>query len=434
MQAIQQRSWHDGGQEPGGAAEDGAEDALQALIAPPTRPLLAQALRLWRLRGVPPYRQALDLLRLGWLRRQMSLQEYFSRLPPEYDAARRDPPIGDFVGENGSGLWINRALRAGVPEATLALLQDKLATAAALAGLGLATPPVRAVFRSDGGPIPPGPAALRDTAALAAFLRAAAAEGLFGKPAAEDMSLGVVALTGHDPAGDMLLRRGGPAIAVAALAARIAAAHPEGYLLQGLLRQAPEAAAICGDAIGALRVVCLRDGGPPRIAYAAWKIPAPRAATDHPDLPGALIADIAPESGRILRLQAGFGLDATLTDGAARFGRPLVGRHVPNWPEVADVALRAMAIAPQAVVIGWDIALGPDGPVVLEGNWRPSHTIYQAASGRGALGHEIAALARRHGAAARARGLVAGRRGGRSAGWIGRLLRSAVTAPPLGWE
>jgi hypothetical protein len=411
-------------------------DPLQGLIQPGLEAgspsLAAEALRLWRLRGVPPHRQAADVLRLVWLRRQMTLREYFSRLPPEYDARRRDPPVEEFVGEQGSGLWINRALRAGVPEATLALLQDKLATAAALRAIGLAAPRTRAVFRSDGGPVPGDAVALRDAAALAAFLRAAAGEGLFGKPMAEDMSLGVVALTGHDAATGSLLRLGRPPVAASALAARIAEAHPRGYLLQDMLRQAPAVEAICGRAVGTLRVVCLREpGGAPRIAYAAWKIPAPDAATDHPDLPGALIADIDPGSGRIRRLQQGFGLDATLTDGAARYGRPLAGAETPGWAAAAEASLRAMAIAPEAMVIGWDVALCAEGPVLVEGNWRPSHTAYQAASGRGALGHEIAAAARRRGAEARALSLAAPRRGGRPGGGLRRWL---APEPPLGWD
>lgn len=409
-------------------------DPLQSRISASPRGFLRNVWRLWRLRGVPPTRQLVDIATLVLMRKQMELGEYFLNFPPEYRHGQGDRRIADFVGENGSGLWINRALWSDLPPETLTLLQDKLATAEALTRLGLAVPETLALHRAEGEPPPCGAPLLRDAAAIAAFLRDPRAYPLFGKPAAEDMSIGVVSLSAFDPAADAVVTLDGRRVPVPELAGRIAASHSGGYLFQRRLRQSPEVASICGEGVGALRIVCVRDGGPPAIAYAAWKIPAPAAATDHPDLPGAMIADVDPATGALRRLQRGAGFEACLVDGAERGGRPLLGMILPGWPAAAAAAQKAMEIAPQARAIGWDVALGVSGPVILEGNWRPSHVSYQAASGRGALTLPLADLSSRRGTA------LGGRPPASRTGRPTPLRRLAATIrglgrrPPMGWS
>ena len=39
-----------------------------------------------------------------------------------------------------------------------------------------------------------------------------------------------------------------------------------------------------------------------------------------------------------------------------------------NWPAIRDLALKAHRSFKHRVVVGWDIALTPDGPMMLEGN------------------------------------------------------------------
>ncbi|MGH6892128.1 MAG: sugar-transfer associated ATP-grasp domain-containing protein, partial [Dongiaceae bacterium] len=44
---------------------------------------------------------------------------------------------------------------------------------------------------------------------------------------------------------------------------------------------------------------------------------------------------------------------------------------VPNWQEIKSVALAAHNACPDRLLVGWDIALTPDGAVLLEGNAYP---------------------------------------------------------------
>jgi len=52
-------------------------------------------------------------------------------------------------------------------------------------------------------------------------------------------------------------------------------------------------------------------------------------------------------------------------------------RHVSNWPAVTDLARRAHRAFIDRTVIGWDIALTPDGPMLIEGNAYPDTEFLQ---------------------------------------------------------
>ena len=49
-------------------------------------------------------------------------------------------------------------------------------------------------------------------------------------------------------------------------------------------------------------------------------------------------------------------------------GAAVTGRVIENWPAVAALAVRAHQVFNGRMIIGWDLALAPDGPVVIEGN------------------------------------------------------------------
>ena len=49
-------------------------------------------------------------------------------------------------------------------------------------------------------------------------------------------------------------------------------------------------------------------------------------------------------------------------------GAAVTGRIVPCWPELAALAVKAHRLVPERVIIGWDMAIAPDGPSLLEGN------------------------------------------------------------------
>ncbi|MBL8711249.1 MAG: hypothetical protein JNL25_18785 [Rhodospirillaceae bacterium] len=68
-----------------------------------------------------------------------------------------------------------------------------------------------------------------------------------------------------------------------------------------------------------------------------------------------------------------------------RTGVPIAGFQVPFWPEVKELATTAHEKIADRIVVGWDIAVLPDGPCLVEGNGRTSVDLVQRAR-RGPLG------------------------------------------------
>lgn len=59
-------------------------------------------------------------------------------------------------------------------------------------------------------------------------------------------------------------------------------------------------------------------------------------------------------------------------------GSVICGVRIPFFAETCEIALEAMRKLPTAIHVGWDVAVGADGPVIVEGNasW-PNLTMMQ---------------------------------------------------------
>ncbi len=51
-------------------------------------------------------------------------------------------------------------------------------------------------------------------------------------------------------------------------------------------------------------------------------------------------------------------------DSGVRF----TGKRLPYWDRILEVCSRAAPITPKVRSVGWDVALTPSGPVIIEGN------------------------------------------------------------------
>ena len=47
---------------------------------------------------------------------------------------------------------------------------------------------------------------------------------------------------------------------------------------------------------------------------------------------------------------------------------PFLGREIPFYREAAGLAMSAHRLFPSLRTVGWDVAVTPDGPVLIEGN------------------------------------------------------------------
>jgi hypothetical protein len=56
---------------------------------------------------------------------------------------------------------------------------------------------------------------------------------------------------------------------------------------------------------------------------------------------------------------------------------PIEGTRLPSWDETKALAIKAHTVFPDRLVIGWDIAIAEDGPIVIEGNRGPDVDLMQ---------------------------------------------------------
>ena len=77
-------------------------------------------------------------------------------------------------------------------------------------------------------------------------------------------------------------------------------------------------------------------------------------------------------------------------------GGRIAGRLVPQWEEMKRLAKHAHRAFGERIVIGWDIAPTPDGPIVVEGNSGPDFDLMQRAARRGFASSRLADLLAYH--------------------------------------
>jgi putative polysaccharide biosynthesis protein len=285
----------------------------------------------------------------------------------------------EFVGRTGS--WkINDRLNPAKLTESRVFVADKVMYTALLRQLGLPTTETQGVASRtrNFGNIP----ALRDPAALQAFLCNQAQFPLFGKPCEGRGSVGSTMLTGIED-GQIVMGNGAHAD-LAAFCAEVFADYPEGFIFQTALTQHKVLADVAGSAIGTMRVVTVRESDTPRVLYTVWKIPSPDAMSDNFWQSGSMIAQV-DANGQVGACKVGTGLAARYIETHPVSGARFDAVQVPHWGAVQKVASQAHALFPEFGVIGWDMAVTPDGPVIIEANDNPYHALWQLPEGRGIL-------------------------------------------------
>jgi hypothetical protein len=162
-----------------------------------------------------------------------------------------------------------------------------------------------------------------------------------------------------------------------------------GWLVQPRLRCHPALAEIMGPrGLGTVRAVTCMDRGKPRLLLGVLRITVGDNVTDnfHHGSTGNLVAPIDIGTGAL-----GTARGSTRKDWPAmaafschpETGHPIEGFRVPQWAEIVALALKSQQSLPALKSTGWDIAVSPEGPVLVETNALYSLDILQVAHRRG---------------------------------------------------
>jgi hypothetical protein len=315
-------------------------------------------------------------------RRGLLLSEYlgFGLQDQSRDAART------YLGAYGAArlaLDINRwSNRRG-------LVGDKLLLDAVLRGSGLAVPDLVGVF---GRPAPPGVRQIGRIEGLRALFSDPGAMPVFGKPAQAQASQDAIAATGYDAARDSITMIDGRQVGLGRILDRLQARHRgTGFLFQRFIEQHPDITAAVGPAVATVRLVTLFHEGSVHILIAGWKVPRAGALADTPQR-GALAARVDPQTGAAGPIYTVLGPGGRTVTHHPDTGALLDGRQLPHWTQIINKTRRAAGLVHQLPLIGWDIAIGTQGPVFVEANTSMSLDAFQALNGHGILAGEAGRL------------------------------------------
>lgn len=253
------------------------------------------------------------------------------------------------------------------PEPYRKASQHKVLEKGVLTLQGLPTPRFVGYFHAERGRDADG-RALGDAVQLQALLAAHAGQRLCFKPVEGYGGFGFRAL-------DVL--PGGTAVrhpfaerpqATEALAAELLSS-PDGWLIEQHQVQHPTLAALNPSSLNTLRLWVLDRGDGPRVTHALLRVGRAGSQVDNTSQGGVvLLVDVATGV-----TQAGPDVHHPESWVAEHpdSGAQLAGVALPHWPEVLDLAQHALCAFPHMRFAGLDVALAPEGPVLIEVNVQP---------------------------------------------------------------
>jgi hypothetical protein len=132
-------------------------------------------------------------------------------------------------------------------------------------------------------------------------------------------------------------------------------------------------------ALSTVRVLtCLNEAGEPELIGAAMRMAIGGNRVVDNLHAGGIAASVDLATGT-LGPASDLGADSRLgwMDSHPDGGAPITGTRLPMWDEVCQFALSTHKAFGDRLLVGWDIAITPDGPVLVEGNGSPDLDIMQ---------------------------------------------------------
>lgn len=152
--------------------------------------------------------------------------------------------------------------------------------------------------------------------------------------------------------------------------------------LEELVIQHPDMSAICPSSVNTMRIITFNDHGKSEILWMGLRIGNGVNAIDNFHAAGT-VSSIDMDTGKLVG-------NAINKDNIEFSHHPLTGMQydgfqIPYFQEAKELVLRAALESDKILVVGWDVAISENGPVIIEGNRRPGFDIVQVLDGRGRM-------------------------------------------------
>jgi len=151
------------------------------------------------------------------------------------------------------------------------------------------------------------------------------------------------------------------------------------YILMPRLYNHPDIMQFTSGALATLRVVtCYTPGKSVVTIFSVLRMPVGSMEVDNFNAGG--IAALIDKNGRLC-LAAAMNINLGLFNLHPNTGATIQGAQLPFYKEACALCSTAHKVFPNISIIGWDIAITPDGPVILEANNNPGIETAQGAGG-----------------------------------------------------
>jgi hypothetical protein len=135
-------------------------------------------------------------------------------------------------------------------------------------------------------------------------------------------------------------------------------------LVEQLIVQHPDLAAVCPGTVNTTRVTAFFDGERTHILAIAQKF-GRGAVSDQMTFGG--FYTMLDDEGRAIG--PGYDSHGHVHERHPDSGFEIASFRLPMMAEVRAFVDRVARVVPQVQYVGWDIVVGPEGPVLVEGNW-----------------------------------------------------------------
>jgi len=139
--------------------------------------------------------------------------------------------------------------------------------------------------------------------------------------------------------------------------------HAESLLLQKRLHNHPDLRRLSNEYLVTIRMVTYMDSDTPHFLGALLRLPYDEITISN----HGWILPLDAETGRILSTPI-LPLLPEIKEKYIKAGELSIGNVIPFWKESKKLVLKTHRLLPEYFSLGWDVAIGEDGPFILEAN------------------------------------------------------------------
>ena len=147
------------------------------------------------------------------------------------------------------------------------------------------------------------------------------------------------------------------------------------YMLEQVIVQHPDLCKINPHSVNSIRIITMLDKEKHlRIMNAVLRCASDESVIDNYTA-GGIVTGIDAKTGVLLANSKSKTSDLLIRHPLTNTIIP--GIQIPFWDEVLDTVTQAAMVLPEIRMIGWDVAVTPTGPVIIEANHMPGFSTMQ---------------------------------------------------------